>query len=119
MLAKKTKRFLASLLTAAMVVGLLPMSVLAAGEDTLNPGSKYYDINGYETSESDAKVTLTKNAERTAADEWEVTLSAKVDEIEIGRQPLGVVFVLAGSGSLACCAEGHERSAACSEGCGR
>ena len=42
MLAKKTKRFLASLLTAAMVVGLLPMSVLAAGEDTLNPGSKYY-----------------------------------------------------------------------------
>lgn len=31
MLAKKTKRFLASLLTAAMVVGLLPMSVLAAG----------------------------------------------------------------------------------------
>ncbi|WP_294531787.1 hypothetical protein [uncultured Pseudoflavonifractor sp.] len=70
MLAKKTKRFLASLLTAAMVVGLLPMSVLAAGEDTLNPGSKYYDINGAETSESDAKVTLTKNAERTAADEW-------------------------------------------------
>ena len=118
MLAKKTKRFLASLLTAAMVVGLLPMSVLAAGEDTLNPGSKYYDINGAETSESDAKVTLTKNAERTAADEWEVTLSAKVDEIEIEQQPLEVVFVLDVSGSMAWCAEEHEHSAACGYNCG-
>lgn len=118
MLAKKTKRFLASLLTAAMVVGLLPMSVLAAGEDTLNPGSKYYDINGAETSESDAKVTLTKNAERTAADEWEVTLSAKVDEIEIEQQPLEVVFVLDVSGSMAWCAEEHEHSAACGYDCG-
>ena len=118
MLAKKTKRFLASLLTAAMVVGLLPMSVLAAGEDTLNPGSKYYDINGAETSESDAKVTLTKNAERTAADEWEVTLSAKVDEIEIEQQPLEVVFVLDVSGSMAWCAEEHRHSAACGYDCG-
>ena len=118
MLAKKTKRFLASLLTAAMVVGLLPMSVLAAGDDTLTPGSKYYDINGAETSESDAKVTLTKNAERTAADEWEVTLSAKVDEIEIEQQPLEVVFVLDVSGSMAWCAEEHEHSAACGYDCG-
>ena len=118
MLAKKTKRFLASLLTAAMVVGLLPMSVLAAGEDTLNPGSKYYDINGAETSESDAKVTLTKNAERTAADEWEVTLSAKVDEIEIEQQPLEVVFVLDVSGSMAWCTEEHRHSAACGYDCG-
>ena len=101
-----------------MVVGLLPMSVLAAGEDTLNPGSKYYDINGAETSESDAKVTLTKNAERTAADEWEVTLSAKVDEIEIEQQPLEVVFVLDVSGSMAWCAEEHEHSAACGYNCG-
>lgn len=83
MLAKKTKRFLASLLTAAMVVGLLPMSVLAAGDDTLTPGSKYYDVNGVETSENNAKVALTKNAERVAADEWEVTLSAKVNDIKI------------------------------------
>ena len=118
MLAKKTKRFLASLLTAAMVVGLLPMSVLAAGDDTLTPGSKYYDVNGVETSESDAKVTLTKNAERTAADEWEVTLSAKVDEIEIEQQPLEVVFVLDVSGSMAWCAEEHEHSAACGYNCG-
>ena len=40
MLAKKTKRILASLLTAAMVVGLLPMSVLAAGGELLSPESK-------------------------------------------------------------------------------
>ena len=118
MLAKKTKRFLASLLTAAMVVGLLPMSVLAAGEDTLNPGSKYYDINGYETSQSDAKVVLSKNAQRTAADEWEVTLSAKVDEIEIEQQPLEVVFVLDVSGSMAWCTEEHRHSAACGYDCG-
>lgn len=88
MLAKKTKRFLASLLTAAMVVGLLPMSVLAAGDDTLTPGSKYYDVNGAETSESNAKVVLTKNAQRVAADEWEVKLSTKVNDIKIEQQPL-------------------------------
>ena len=70
------------------------------------------------TSESDAKVTLTKNAERTAADEWEVTLSAKVDEIEIEQQPLEVVFVLDVSGSMAWCAEEHEHSAACGYDCG-
>lgn len=118
MLAKKTKRFLASLLTAAMVVGLLPMSVLAAGDDTLTPGSKYYDVNGVETSENNAKVALTKNAERVAADEWEVTLSAKVNDIKIEQQPLEVAFVLDVSGSMAWCAEEHKHSAACGYNCG-
>ena len=118
MLAKKTKRFLASLLTAAMVVGLLPMSVLAAGDDTLTPGSKYYDVNGVETSENNAKVVLTKNAERVAADEWEVTLSTKVNDIKIEQQPLEVAFVLDVSGSMAWCAEEHEHSAACGYNCG-
>ena len=117
MLAKKTKRFLASLLTAAMVVGLLPMSVLAAGDDTLTPGSKYYDINGAETSESNAKVVLTKNAQRVAADEWEVTLSTKVNDIKIEQQPLEVTFVLDVSGSMAWCAEEHRHDSSCI-GCG-
>ena len=105
MLAKKTKRFLASLLTAAMVVGLLPMSVLAAGDDMLNPGSKYYDVNGVETSENDAKVVLSKNAQRVSADEWEVKLSTKVNDIKIEQQPLEVTFVLDVSGSMNWCAE--------------
>ncbi len=118
MLAKKTKRFLASLLTAAMVVGLLPMSVLAAGDDTLTPGSKYYDVNGAETSESNAKVVLTKNAQRVAADEWEVTLSTKVNDIKIEQQPLEVTFVLDVSGSMAWCAEEHRHSADCGYNCG-
>ena len=118
MLAKKTKRFLASLLTAAMVVGLLPMSVLAAGDDTLTPGSKYYDVNGAETSESNAKVVLTKNAQRVAADEWEVTLSTKVNDIKIEQQPLEVTFVLDVSGSMAWCAEEHKHSADCGYNCG-
>lgn len=118
MLAKKTKRFLASLLTAAMVVGLLPMSVLAAGDDTLTPGSKYYDVNGAETSESNAKVVLTKNAQRVAADEWEVKLSTKVNDIKIEQQPLEVTFVLDVSGSMAWCAEEHRHSADCGYNCG-
>ena len=118
MLAKKTKRFLASLLTAAMVVGLLPMSVLAAGDDPLTPGSKYYDVKGVETSADNAKVVLSKTAERVAADEWEVTLSTKVNDIKIEQQPLEVTFVLDVSGSMAWCAEEHEHSAACGYNCG-
>ncbi|WP_294518754.1 vWA domain-containing protein [uncultured Pseudoflavonifractor sp.] len=117
MLAKKTKRILASLLTAAMVVGLLPMSVLAAGGELLSPESKYYATDGTPTSQSNAKVVLSKNAERTAADEWQVTLSAKVNDIQIEQQPLEVTFVLDVSGSMAWCAEEHTHDSSCI-GCG-
>lgn len=113
MLAKKSKKFLSLLLALCLVLGLLPLSVLAAETDPLTPKDLYYNVKGETTTSANAAVTLSKTAQRTAADEWQVTLNAKVNNIAIEQQPLEVTFVLDVSGSMAWCSEEHTHDASC------
>lgn len=93
------RRGLSLLMAMVMTLSLVQISAFATDEEktSLNPTP-----NGIEDKNG---VKVKKSAVRTAGDEWEVTVEAKVGETPIQQQPLEVVFVLDRSGSMNWCAE--------------
>ena len=82
-------------LSALVFAAMLLLGMAAAAEtDPLKPAD--VTSNG---------VTLSKQAERIAPDEWEVTVSANVNQIDVEPPKLEVVFVLDISGTMLFCTD--------------
>lgn len=98
------RRGLSMLMAMVMTLSLVQISAFATDEEktSLNPTPRgITDSNG---------VKIKKSAERSAGDEWRVTVEATVGEKPIQQQPLEVVFVLDRSGSMAwCSSEEHDQ----------
>lgn len=107
-----SKKILAMLMAVAMAFSLLPATALAttSGDDqqqsTLQPGAKYYNFDGTETTSGNPDITLTKTATPVEGqnDVYEVTLTATTSQ-KVTPKPVEVVFVLDGSGSMGWCTE--------------
>ena len=107
-----SKKILAILMAVAMAFSLLPATALAitSGDDqqqsTLEPGAKYYNFDGTETTSENADITLTKTAAPVEGqnDVYAVTLTATTSQ-KVTPKPVEVVFVLDGSGSMGWCTE--------------
>lgn len=107
-----SKKILAILMAVAMAFSLLPATALAitSGDDqqqsTLEPGAKYYNFDGTETTSENPDITLTKTATPVEGQNsvYEVTLTATTSQ-EVTPKPVEVVFVLDGSGSMGWCTE--------------
>ena len=107
-----SKKILAILMAVAMAFSLLPATALAttSGDDqqqsTLEPGAKYYNFDGTETTSGNPDITLTKTAAPVEEqnDVYEVTLTATTSQA-VKPKPVEVVFVLDGSGSMGWCTE--------------
>ena len=107
-----SKKILAILMAVAMAFSLLPATALAttSGDDqqqsTLEPGAKYYNFDGTETTSGNPDITLTKTAAPVEEqnDVYEVTLTATTSQ-EVKPKPVEVVFVLDGSGSMNYCTQ--------------
>ena len=107
-----SKKILAILMAVAMAFSLLPATALAttSGDDqqqsTLEPGAKYYNFDGTETTSENADITLTKTAAPVEGENgvYKVTLTATTSQ-EVKPKPVEVVFVLDGSGSMGWCTE--------------
>lgn len=107
-----SKKILAILMAVAMAFSLLPATALATTsgdgqqQSTLEPGAKYYNFDGTETTSENADITLTKTAAPVAGEDgvYEVTLTATTSQ-EVKPKPVEVVFVLDGSGSMGWCTE--------------
>ena len=107
-----SKKILAILMAVAMAFSLLPATALAitSGDDqqqsTLEPGAKYYNFDGTETTSENADITLTKTAAPVEGEDgvYEVTLTATTSQ-KVTPKPVEVVFVLDGSGSMGWCTE--------------
>lgn len=107
-----SKKIVAILMAVAMAFSLLPVTALAttSGDEqqqsTLQPGAKYYNFNGTETTSENADITLTKTATPVEGqnDVYAVTLTATTSQ-EVTPKPVEVVFVLDGSGSMGWCTE--------------
>ena len=87
----KTKRLLAVLLAAALVICAIPLTSAAVVAYNLTPA---------DVSAESGNLTLSKTAVRTAADEWQVTMKVKTGNISVNTQPIEVAFVLDVSGSM-------------------
>ena len=107
-----SKKILAILMAVAMAFSLLPATALATTSDddqqqsTLQPGAKYYNFNGTETTSENADITLTKTATPVEGqnDVYAVTLTATTTQ-KVTPKPVEVVFVLDGSGSMNYCTQ--------------
>lgn len=107
-----SKKILAILMAVAMAFSLLPATALAttSGDDqqqsTLEPGAKYYNFDGTETTSENPDITLTKTATPVEGqnDVYEVTLTATTSQ-KVTPKPVEVVFVLDGSGSMNYCTQ--------------
>ena len=107
-----SKKILAILMAVAMAFSLLPATALAttSGDDqqqsTLEPGAKYYNFDGTETTSENPDITLTKTAAPVEREDdvYEVTLTATTSQ-KVTPKPVEVVFVLDGSGSMGWCTE--------------
>ena len=107
-----SKKILAMFMAVAMAFSLLPATALAttSGDDqqqsTLEPGAKYYNFDGTETTSGNPDITLTKTAAPVEKqnDVYEVTLTATTSQA-VKPKPVEVVFVLDGSGSMGWCTE--------------
>ena len=107
-----SKKILAMFMAVVMAFSLLPATALAttSGNDqqqsTLQPGAKYYNFNGTETTSENPDITLTKTATPVEGqnDVYEVTLTATTSQ-EVKPKPVEVVFVLDGSGSMNYCTQ--------------
>ena len=103
---KLSRRILAVLLMAAMLITMLPSGVFAAPSDR----SGTNDADGITKTLTDSNgVTFTKTATRTGATTWDVQMEVTPD-INIKSAPLDVVLVLDVSPSMAWDLSGEEYS---------
>ena len=95
-MAKKSKRVLSVLLTLIMILGLLPTSVFAYGQDQVVS-------NGLEETSPEGQVKYSKMIEQTGENAFNITLTVKTKE-EIKEQTVSqdaaVVLVLDVSNSM-------------------
>lgn len=114
----KTKRFWSWLLTAVMMLTMVPVSAYAAdgANNYLQPDANYYKFDGTSANNAEnADITLTKTAVDKGNGTYEVTLTANAEE-KITTKPTEVVFVLDGSGSMNYCTNSdchHNRGDKC------
>lgn len=87
-----TKKVFALVMALLLCTGLF--AVASAAGDPLKPD---------DVVSSDGNITLHKQAERTGPDEWEVTVSATVNQTAVEPPPMEVVFVLDTSNSMLGC----------------
>ncbi len=91
---KLSRRILAVLLMAAMLITMLPSAIFAAPNDH-RPG-------GGDSTQPENAVSINKTAERVGPDTWNVTMTVKASK-EIQSEPLELVLLLDRSGSMAWC----------------
>ena len=91
---KLSRRILAVLLMAAMLITMLPSAIFAAPSDH-GPG-------GGDSTQPENAVSINKTAERVGPDTWNVTMTVKASK-EIQSEPLELVLLLDRSGSMAWC----------------
>ena len=104
------KRLLAMLMALALLVSLMPMGVLADGGQGNGGGSEPLSPSSVGNND----VTISKTAERTGEDTWEVTMTVTAKEREIQSEPLELVLLLDRSGSMAWCTENaHQHNDDC------
>ncbi|MED9780054.1 MAG: S-layer homology domain-containing protein [Peptococcaceae bacterium] len=97
---KLSRRILAVLLMAAMLITMLPSAIFAAPRDH-RPG-------GGDSTQPENAVSINKTAERVGPDTWNVTMTVKASK-EIQSEPLELVLLLDRSGSMAWCTHsGHQ-----------
>ncbi|MBQ6950714.1 MAG: hypothetical protein IJN44_04385, partial [Clostridia bacterium] len=90
----RAKKVWVLVLALMMLTGVFAAS--AAETDPLKPA---------DVISADGNITLHKQAERIGPDEWEVTVSANVNQMEVEPPKLEVVFVLDCSISMLACAD--------------
>ena len=93
---KLSRRILAVLLMAAMLITMLPSAIFAAPSDH-RPG-------GADSTQPENAVSIDKTAERVGPDPdtWNVTMTVEASK-EIQSEPLELVLLLDRSGSMAWC----------------
>lgn len=91
---KLSRRILAVLLMAAMLITMLPSAIFAAPSD--------YRPGGGDSTQPKNAVSINKTAERVGPDTWNVTMTVKASK-EIQSEPLELVLLLDRSGSMAWC----------------
>lgn len=91
---KLSRRILAVLLMAAMLITMLPSAIFAAPSD--------YRPGGGDSTQPENAVSINKTAERVGPDTWNVTMTVKASK-EIQSEPLELVLLLDRSGSMAWC----------------
>ena len=93
--AFKFKRCVTMLLSIIMVMSLFPLSALAVEEvGSLTPDDREYKDGVLAPEGEEGDIVLHKQAERIAADEWKVNVSAFIKEEPIEVPELEVAFVL-------------------------
>ena len=119
MIMRKKEKILAAILLSVLVlVGCLPIA--QAAHDPLKPDDLHY-LDG-EWVQSGGNIILHKQAERTGANEWEVTVQAVIEAASINKQQIEMVVLLDLSGSMNWCSDpshgagDHVHSDAC---CGK
>lgn len=104
----KARRLLSWVCVLALCMSLLPVTALAVpgsgNTSSLTPEDKYYTLDGRETSEENADITLSKQAVDKGDGTYTVTLSATAKRV-VTAKPTEVVFVIDGSGSMNWCEE--------------
>lgn len=91
---KLSRRILAVLLMAAMLITMLPSAMFAAPSSN-RPG-------GGDSTQPENAVSIDKTAERVGPDTWNVTMTVEASK-EIQSEPLELVLLLDRSGSMAWC----------------
>lgn len=91
---KLSRRILAVLLMAAMLITMLPSAIFAAPSDH-RPG-------GGDSTQPENAVSIDKTGERVGPDTWNVTMTVEASK-EIQSEPLELVLLLDRSGSMAWC----------------
>lgn len=102
---KLSRRILAVLLMAAMLITMLPSAMFAAPSGDGNSGGTEPTVQTSEPNLEpentfDNNVMLSKTAERVDEDTWEVTLTVDPKKQDISRVQQEVVLVLDKSGSM-------------------
>jgi len=85
------------LLSIIMVLSVIPFSARAVGDNPLTPDDLEYK-DGELAPKGEGDIVLHKQAERIAADEWKVNVSAFIKDEPIEVPELEVTFVLDASG---------------------
>ena len=93
---KLSRRILAVLLMAAMLITMLPSAMFAA------PGGDDWWQGGGGSTQPENAVSINKTATRVGPDTWDVKMTVTASE-DIQSEPLELVLLLDRSGSMAWC----------------
>lgn len=112
-MAKKSRRFLALVLTLVLAFSLLPIGGVAEAENDADSGTVV--TNGKVVNSSDGKVSIQKTAVKTAKNTFDITLSVTTaDDVQTttSGESAHVVLVIDRSGSMSGTRIANAKSAA-------